>query len=87
MGGAEPTSTVEKAVVHRFMGASTSASSFFDCIRHAASQHTHTAHQAFIIDASLNIMEINPLVDITALAAVTRLPTRPCAAVTCGGRR
>ena len=33
-----PTSTVENAVVHRFMGASTSASSFFDCTRHAASQ-------------------------------------------------
>ena len=66
-----PTSTVEKAVVHRFMGASTSASSFFDCIRHAESQQTHSGHQAFILDTLLDSRGMSSVVGTLTLAAVT----------------
>ena len=71
MGGALLTSTVEKAVVHRFMGASTSASSFFDCIRHAESQQTHSGHQAFVLDTLLDSRGMSFVVETSTLAAVT----------------
>ena len=42
------TSTVEKAVVHRFMGARTSASSFLDCSTQAPCQRWSAGYKPML---------------------------------------